>query len=79
MSEIPHPPTNSVWLHVKSGHTYFVWGVAQVEADLSEVVVYQRCTLSTPRALVSTKDGWWTRPLAQFLDGRFTRLEAEGE
>lgn len=48
------------WLHTKSGGIYRAETVALCEADLTPVVVYRGA------------DGIaWTRPLAEFLDGRF--------
>lgn len=57
------PRRGSRWRHVKSGNTYRVHCVARVEATLAPVVVYDATGVEV-----------WTRPLAEFLDGRFEFL-----
>jgi Protein of unknown function (DUF1653) len=47
--------------HKKSGGVYEIMAFARVEATLEWVVVY--------RSVVD--DETWTRPVAEFLDGRF--------
>jgi hypothetical protein len=54
-----------VWVHVKSNGHYRVLCEAEVEATLEKVVVYKN--ISTNRI--------WTRPYAEFHDGRFVRKE----
>jgi hypothetical protein len=59
MSTTPLP--GEIYRHVKTGGLYRVVCIASVEATLELVVVYQ-----------SEQDGrCWTRPLDEFMDGRF--------
>ena len=58
------PPPGSIWRHRKGG-TYSVLTVARVEATLEHVVVYHK---------VAQPSDVWTRPVAEFMDGRFTPL-----
>jgi hypothetical protein len=51
--------------HVKSGGKYNVVCVAKVEATLDPVVVYRS---------LKDHDAVWTRPLAEFCDGRFVAV-----
>lgn len=61
MSSIPEK--GSVWRHRK-GNFYTVVGVAMDSDTGDDVVVY------------TGKDNqMWTRPLAEFMDGRFTEQE----
>ena len=66
MSKPPLPPLptwpvpGSIWRHRKGG-TYRVHGVGREEATLAPVVVY----------VASGSPDLWTRPLTEFLDGRF--------
>lgn len=58
--------SGSVWEHVKTGRSYRIVAHALAEATLTPVVVY------TP----ADENAWqvvWTRPAAEFLDGRFIR------
>ena len=56
-------PTSS-WWRDRDGGIYFVTGVCITEATPEPAVTY----LDRGRPVV------WCRPLAEFLDGRFTRL-----
>ena len=58
-------PPGSKWVHHKGGQ-YQVIAVGYIEADLTPAVIY------TDGGLV------WVRPAAEFLDGRFRRLDADG-
>jgi hypothetical protein len=50
--------------HLKTGGTYHVIACARVEATLEWVVVYRG------------EDGEaWTRPIKEFCDGRFAKIE----
>ena len=55
-------PPASTWRH-RSGGLYTVTCVALEESTLTPVVVYQGDETGLR----------WTRPVEQFLDGRFTR------
>lgn len=57
-------PAHGEWWRHRKGGLYLIVGVAKVEADLSPVVVYRSAT-----------GDLWTRPLAEFMDGRFSRAE----
>jgi transcriptional regulator with XRE-family HTH domain len=50
--------------HVKTGGLYWIVSEATVEATMDQVVVYR--SLSTGL--------WWTRPRAEFFDGRFEAI-----
>lgn len=53
-----------VWLHEKSGYFYEIVCFGYREADLVPLVVYR-----------NTGGGDnWVRPLAEFMDGRFTQV-----
>ena len=56
------PVPGSLWVHRKGG-VYRVVCTAVIEATLTAAVVYEGNGLR------------WVRPLAEFLDGRFTRVE----
>ncbi len=56
------PKPGSTWQHRKGGH-YTVLCVARVEATMEHVVVYHKTTQPADA---------WTRPVAEFMDGRFT-------
>ena len=66
--EAPQP--GSLWRHVKRGSLYLILGTAVRQdsgnpAREGEVLVVYR----------SESDGrLWTRPLAEFVDGRFVRV-----
>jgi hypothetical protein len=55
------PKPGSLWVHRKGGK-YAVLCVARVEATLEHVVVYHKR---------DRLDDVWTRPVAEFMDGRF--------
>lgn len=66
-----NPKPNSIWRHKKGG-LYRIICCAIQESDLTPVVVYyNEVTDEQPNQTVKT----WTRPLAQFMDGRFTLIE----
>lgn len=52
--------------HKKTGNVYTVHCTAKIEATLTDAVIYQRED-NTP--------GRWVRPVSEFLDGRFERIE----
>lgn len=59
-------PVGSVWVHVKTQNSYVVTGLAIRESDLSMDVNY--------RSVKGDHDTIpWSRPVAEFLDGRFKR------
>lgn len=55
--------------HVKhrKGGEYVIVGTGWVEADMSLVVVYRKVDDSA----------LWVRPMAEFIDGRFTKIDGE--
>lgn len=57
------------WRHVKSGGIYNIIHFALREKDLEPLVVYRE---HKPGEATPT----WTRPLSEFLDGRFVQYEA---
>ena len=59
-------PNGSRWRH-RNGVEYVAFGVALDEHSLSPVVMYGNVNVDRPFA--------WCRPLSEFLDGRFTRVE----
>jgi hypothetical protein len=62
---LEEPAIGSLWRHVKRGSTYTVRCMCIVEAAMVTSVCYQ-----------STGDGTsWVRPLSEFMDGRFEKLE----
>lgn len=61
--ELPFPVRGSWWRHKKSEANYHVVCCARVEATLEWVVVYADASRVT-----------WTRPLEEFMDGRFEHL-----
>lgn len=61
------PPARPRWQHVKTGGIYTELHRACLEADLTEVVVYQSAHTGEI----------WVRPLAEFMDGRFVPEERE--
>lgn len=66
-----HPKRKSLWVHVKTGHLYYIRTLAWNESDLTPVVVYQRFD-ETPESFIDFYlDEIWVRPLSEFLDGRF--------
>lgn len=54
-----------LYRHVKSGGTYRAISIARVEATPSEWVVVYR----------GEDDNDWTRPIAEFCDGRFIHIQ----
>lgn len=58
------------YLHIKTGGVYYAMYRATIEADMTPAVVYRGET-----------DGGrvWVRPIAEFCDGRFRRLETTRE
>ncbi len=56
-----HPVPGSMWVHRKGG-VYRVVCAAIIEATLTAAVVYEG------------NGKTWVRPLAEFTDGRFTRV-----
>jgi hypothetical protein len=61
------PRAESKWEHAKTGKVYVVRGLALRESDLAPLVVYSAAGDFFSR--------WWVRPLGEFLDGRFVRLD----
>lgn len=59
-------PNGSIWRHAKTNTLYTVKDVVVVESSLSLAVSYSKLTVSP---LFN-----WIRPLDEFLDGRFERL-----
>jgi hypothetical protein len=59
------PKLGSAWRHLKTGHTYIVKGIANREADLVPLVIYEREINPTEQ---------WSRPAAEFMDGRFQEM-----
>lgn len=55
--------------HKKTGGLYRIIAKGRLEIDLTPVVIYQ--------ALATHE--YWVRPTAEFDDGRFDKLDAEGE
>lgn len=56
----------SLWRHVKSGREYRIFGHAIIKATLETAILY------APEG-----QGWdviWSRPAAEFLDGRFEKI-----
>jgi len=60
-------PPGSQWRHEKTGGLYMIASVALVEATLEIVVVYR--SLNEEHVLT------FTRPIREFLDGRFTNID----
>jgi hypothetical protein len=61
----PAPLDGSRWTHRNGGTYEVVVGLARIEATLEAAVVYR----SLERGIV------WVRPLAEFIDGRFSNIE----
>lgn len=59
-------PSGSIWKHVKTNTLYTVIDVVVIESDLTLAVSYSKLKVSPPFN--------WVRPLDEFLDGRFERL-----
>lgn len=62
-------PVGSLWRH-RGGGTYRVVGHGLIEATLTAAVIYEPVGFDGPN---------WVRPADEFLDGRFTRVENDGE
>jgi len=65
---VTYVPPRSRWRHVKSGAAYVVIGAAVREYDLEPLTLYQ--------ASPAYSEVVWTRPTAEFLDGRFAKRPA---
>ena len=59
------PVTEGAWFHDTTEHYYQILTLALQESTLTPVVVYQDMVNNTV----------WTRPVAEFFDGRFTRKD----
>ncbi len=59
-------PVSTLWRHRKSGGVYVISGICQIEATNEPGVLYSS---------VQTEGPLWCRPLAEFTDGRFVRLD----
>lgn len=59
-------PRGSIWKHVKTDTLYTVKDIVVVESDLTLAVSYSKLTVSPQFN--------WIRPLDEFLDGRFERI-----
>jgi hypothetical protein len=70
------PEIGSVWRHRKGG-AYVIVCSAVREADLVPVVVY-RDEYPQGRLFDKKLTICWTRPLAEFADGRFTLVRPAG-
>lgn len=70
------PPVDIVqgghYRHRKTGGIYIVNGIARVEATMDRVVVYRGVNPETWS--IMDDDHYWTRPVAEFADGRFERI-----
>ncbi len=62
----PFPQIGTRWRHRKGG-TYEVISNARIEATLEAAVIYRDEVTGMT----------WVRPLAEFIDGRFTKLLGE--
>lgn len=62
---VEQPEIGSDWRHVKRGTTYTVEDNGVIEATLAACVIYR-----------AQADGTvWVRPLHEFMDGRFVRID----
>jgi hypothetical protein len=61
--EVDFPSTRYVWTHVKTGGRYRVISPCVIEDGAVPAVAYQLTDGSGPV---------WIRPLAEFMDGRFS-------
>jgi hypothetical protein len=59
-------PISTLWRHRKTGGVYVISGFCQIEATNELGVLYSS---------VQTEGPLWCRPLAEFIDGRFVRLD----
>lgn len=64
-----YPPVGGAW-RAANGTLYRVTGHAVIEATDTPAVLYQRQSTFYPALTAGIQ---WCRPLAEFLDGRFTR------
>lgn len=60
--------------HLKTGGVYHVIAMARVEANLEPVVVYRKVDPRTWNYIEPRDENTWTRPLAEFGDGRFEQV-----
>lgn len=65
---IRHEITGSRWTHLKTGGTYTVVGACRIEATNEPAYLYQHDASGTV----------WARPMDEFLDGRFVRIDGGG-
>jgi hypothetical protein len=59
------------YIHRKTGHLYYVLGPVVLEAGVIPAVAYGLDDPGTGRSVDPTV---WVRPLAEFIDGRFTQI-----
>lgn len=59
--------------HKKSGRCCIVLALARAEATLERVVVYREVDAGTWN-IIADEAHTWTRPVAEFCDGRFERI-----
>lgn len=62
---VERAPAGSFWRHMKGGGTYKVLAHGFIEATVTPAIVYR----STGTAVTV-----WIRPAAEFLDGRFEKI-----
>lgn len=62
---------NNPWKHVKTGHFYEIVSLGVIEKDGTPAVIYRR-VFSDPTGPIL-----WIRPLDEFMDGRFKRIEKD--
>lgn len=60
-------PKGSMWRHKKTGNLYTVVDLVVIESDLTLGVSY--------KPLVGSTKLHWVRPLEEFLDGRFEKVD----
>lgn len=60
-------PWGSRWKHLKTGNVYIAGETAIIEATMMPAIIYRIENLYG--------GSWWVRPISEFLDGRFERLE----
>lgn len=76
MPKLPDAPARgSWWIHVKSGRTYQIELLSYRESDLSPLVTYRLVESVTHSGrgggVWLSETEVWTRPLSEFMDGRF--------
>jgi hypothetical protein len=69
--ELLCPSVGSKWRH-RNGHLYSIECGAVIEATLTAAVVYILVAAVPRDAPRRVSPPRWVRPLAEFLDGRFT-------